>query len=134
MTLYSVDSFDHAVLICFSSHNTRSLLPWRGLRLYIIAAENVSAPFLLQSCAPPRWVRVWKIVMILLVIIYSHCGFCASSLVASHSLFFELFCYLLLCAIFLLKNVVARGGKNTSNSLHRIERRRKKKIESEFSW
>jgi hypothetical protein len=31
---------------------SRSLLPWRGLRLYIIAAENVSAPFLLQSCAP----------------------------------------------------------------------------------
>jgi hypothetical protein len=70
--------------------------------------------------------------MILLVIIYSRTG---AARFAPPLPFALSSCFVICCgAIFLLKNVVARGGKNTSNSLHRIERRRKKKIESEFSW
>lgn len=134
--------FDHGVLIClfppFSSRRaTHTAFAFAAAEritfIHNYAAENVSAPFLLQSCAGVGACLENRdhFISYLLALV------CAASSPPLPIPSFALFCYYfcVMCVRFFpLKIAVARAGKNISNNLHRIERRRKKKIESEFSW
>lgn len=131
---WRVDLFVSPVLEPRNTHCTFAFAAAERITfIHNYAAENVSAPFLLQSCAGVGACLENRdhFISYLLALVLRRL-FAATS----HSLFqvvlLLFLCYV--CDFFPLKIAVARAGKNISNNLHRIERRRKKKIESEFSW